>query len=179
MYSVKLICDGNFTKASVVDKSIENVLKMFKKHFSRKSKPLSDDSDVEFHYEYQNLSHDELRILKKLVNSNRSVIHFKGIETSGGDCPSSSSDSDSDQDNKKGKRDTKAASSNKAACPAAAASDQDSDQNSDDDQPCCASATSSEPGAGGGETPEETNAKHVAEAVEIAKSLLSVLERIR
>ena len=86
MFSAKVICDGNFTKSSQIDKSVENVLKMFKKHFSKKSKPLNDDSDIELVYEYKNLTCDELRILKRLVKSNRSIIHFKRIEDNGEEC---------------------------------------------------------------------------------------------
>lgn len=89
MYSVKLICDGNFAKASAVDKSVESVLKMFTKHFCRKARPLNEESDLELHYEYDKLSHDELRIMKKLVAANRALIHLKVIETGGGDPLSS------------------------------------------------------------------------------------------
>lgn len=81
MSSIRVICDANFTKASVIDKSVEKLLKMFKKRFDSKSRPLDDDSNVSCIYRYGNLSHDEVRIMKKLLNSKGDLIHLKRIES--------------------------------------------------------------------------------------------------
>lgn len=79
MYRVKVVCDNNFTKGSDIDKSIESLLKMFKKRFSRKRKPLASDSSMERIYEYENMTHDELRIMKKILETNKTRVHLKTI----------------------------------------------------------------------------------------------------
>lgn len=81
MYTVKVVCDGNFTEATEIDKSVDKLMKMFKKHAACKSKPLASDSNMECIYEYRGLSHDELRIMKRLLSTRGGSISLKAIES--------------------------------------------------------------------------------------------------
>lgn len=101
MSTIRVICDANFTKASAIDKSVEKLLKMFKKRFDSKSRPFDDDSNVECRYQYANLSHDEVRIMKKLLNSKGALIHLKRIESC--DSPADIHSDDSVECKPKGK----------------------------------------------------------------------------
>lgn len=81
MYRVKVVCDNNFIKGSDIDKAIDSLLKMFKKRFVRKSKPLASDSNMERIYQYDGMTHDELRIMKKILDTNKTRIHLKTIHS--------------------------------------------------------------------------------------------------
>ena len=79
MASVKVICDSNFTKTEDIDKSIGKVLKMFSKHLQKTTAPLSKSSDMECVYLYTKLSPDKVRLMKKMLKSNKTLLHFKEI----------------------------------------------------------------------------------------------------
>ena len=79
MASVRVICDSNFTKTEDVDKSVGKVLKMFSKHLEKKTAPLSKSSDMECVYLYTKLSPDKVRLMKKMLNSNKTLLHFKEL----------------------------------------------------------------------------------------------------
>lgn len=81
MYTVKVVCDGNFVEASDIDSAIERVLSMFKKRLVGKSQPLASDSNMECIYEYKGLTHDELRILKRLLKTNGGSVSLKSIDS--------------------------------------------------------------------------------------------------
>ena len=99
MASVKVICDSNFTKTEDVDKSVGKVLKMFSKHLEKKTAPLSKSSDMECVYLYTKLSPDKVRLMKKMLNSNKTLLHFKELVISkpGSDKSMKYSDNDSDK----------------------------------------------------------------------------------
>lgn len=79
MASVRVVCDSNFTKTGDVDKSVAKVLKMFSQHFVKKAAPLSKNSDMECVYFYKNLTCDNIQLMKKLLNNNKTLLHFKEI----------------------------------------------------------------------------------------------------
>lgn len=78
---------------------------MFKNRFDCKSKPLATDSNMECVYEYGGLSHDEVRIMKKLLSTHGSSISLKAVE--------SCAESDNGTKSKKKKRKTKESEGNK------------------------------------------------------------------
>lgn len=79
MTCVKIVCDSNFKKTKDVDKTVKKVLKMFSDHFVEKMAPLSKNSDVECVYVYDNLSNHQYRLLKRLLNQNKTLLNFKEI----------------------------------------------------------------------------------------------------
>ncbi|CAM9710434.1 unnamed protein product [Ectocarpus sp. 6 AP-2014] len=81
MFSVEVTCDLNFTQASAVDKAVKKALKMFQKHFDCKKTRLDADSNTEAVYRYQGMTHDETRIMKKLVHTKAMKIHLKSVES--------------------------------------------------------------------------------------------------
>ena len=81
MHSVDLTCDLNFTKCSDVDKAVNGALKMFRKRFHRKTTRLDGDSNSEAVYTYRGMTHDEVRILKKIVRAKAAKMHFKRVES--------------------------------------------------------------------------------------------------
>jgi len=92
MASVKVICDSNFTKTEDIDKSIGKVLKMFSKHLEKTTAPLSKSSDMECVYLYTKLTPDKVRLMKKMLKSNKTLLHFKKIVVSDDGNESSSSE---------------------------------------------------------------------------------------
>ena len=104
MSSVRVVCDSNFTKTADIDKSVGKVLKMFKSHLEKKTAPLSKSSDMECVYLYTKLTPDKVRLMKKLLNSNKTLLHFKEIIISEPgkckieDCKDDNSDYDSCRD---------------------------------------------------------------------------------
>lgn len=82
MASVRVVCDANFKKSEDVDKSVKKVLKMFSKHFVEKMTPLNEDSDMECVYVYDDLTPEQVRILKKLLNQNKTLLNFKKVMVS-------------------------------------------------------------------------------------------------
>lgn len=78
-HCVKIVCDSNFRKTKDLDKNVKKVLKMFSDHFVKKSTPLNTDSDMECVYMYDNLSNDQLRLLKRLLGQNRTILNFKEV----------------------------------------------------------------------------------------------------
>lgn len=83
MASVRVICDSNFTKTQDIDKSVSKVLKMFSKHFDKKTAPLNKNSDMECVYFYSKLTPEEIRLMKKILNNNKTLLHFKELVISG------------------------------------------------------------------------------------------------
>lgn len=81
LYKIKLVYDGNFAKSRDIDREVGKALKMFKGHLETKSKPLGDNSDIECVYEYTNLSHNELRIMKKLLKTSGPTVRLKTMES--------------------------------------------------------------------------------------------------
>lgn len=81
MFSVEVTCNLNFTQASAVDKAVKKALKMFQKHFDCKKTRLDADSNSEAVYRYQGMTHDETRIMKKLVHTKAIKIHLKSVES--------------------------------------------------------------------------------------------------
>lgn len=79
MTGVRIVCDSNFKETKDVDKSVSKVLKMFSEHFQKKTTPLNKDSDMECVYVYNNLTPDQVRLMKKILNQNKSLINFKEI----------------------------------------------------------------------------------------------------
>lgn len=79
MTCVRVVCDSNFKKTEDVDKTVLKVLKMFSEHFTKKMTPLNEDSDMECVYVYDNLTPDQVRLLKKLLNQNKTLLNFKEI----------------------------------------------------------------------------------------------------
>lgn len=79
MTCVRVVCDANFKKSDDVDKSVAKVLKMFSDHFVEKTSPLSKDSDMECVYVYDDLTPEQVRILKRLLNQNKTLLNFKEI----------------------------------------------------------------------------------------------------
>lgn len=73
------MCDSNFRKTEDVDKSVEKVLKMFSEHFVKKMAPLNEESDMECVYVYDNLTPEKVRLLKRLLNHNKTLLNFKEI----------------------------------------------------------------------------------------------------
>lgn len=79
MTRVRIICDSNFKKTEDVEKSVEKVLKMFSEHFVKKMAPLNEESDMECVYIYDGLTPEQVRLLKRLLNHNKTLLNFKEI----------------------------------------------------------------------------------------------------
>lgn len=77
MTRVRIVCDSNFKKTEDVDRSIAKVLKMFSEHFVKKMAPLNEESDMECVYVYDDLTSEQVRLLKRLLNHNKSLLNFK------------------------------------------------------------------------------------------------------
>ena len=77
MTRVRIVCDSNFKKTEDVDQSIAKVLKMFSEHFVKKMAPLNEESDMECVYVYDDLTSEQVRLLKRLLNHNKSLLNFK------------------------------------------------------------------------------------------------------
>ena len=80
MSTIILTLNSNFTDPSDLDKKVKNVFKMFKKHLKNTSSPMNKESDMESLYEYNNLTIDNVRIFKKLAESNKSLLSLKDIK---------------------------------------------------------------------------------------------------
>ena len=80
MSTILLTLNSNFTDPSDLDKKVKNVFKMFKKHLKNTSSPMNKESDMESLYEYNNLTIDNVRIFKKLAESNKSLLSLKDIK---------------------------------------------------------------------------------------------------
>ena len=102
MSTILLILNSNFTDPSDLDKKVKNVFKMFKNHLKNTSSPMSKESDMESIYEYNKLTPDNIRIFKKLAESNKSILNLKEIKVDGdklqttGNGSGSESDSDTE-----------------------------------------------------------------------------------
>ncbi len=83
MSTIILTLNSNFTDPSDLDKKVKNVFKMFKSHLKNKTSPISKESDMESVYEYNNLNPDNVRIFKKLSESNKSILNLKDIKVDG------------------------------------------------------------------------------------------------
>ena len=79
MTRVRIVCDSNFRKTEDVDESVAKVLKMFSQHFVKKMAPLNEESDMECVYIYDNLTPEKVRLLKRLLNHNKTLLNFKEI----------------------------------------------------------------------------------------------------
>lgn len=77
MTRVRIVCDSNFKKTEDVDRSIAKVLKMFSEHFVKKMAPLNEESDMECVYVYDDLTSEQVRLLKRLLNHNKTLLNFK------------------------------------------------------------------------------------------------------
>ena len=95
MTRVRIVCDSNFKKTEDVDRSIAKVLKMFSEHFVKKMAPLNEESDMECVYVYDDLTPEQVRLLKRLLNHNKTLLNFKEmiISKPGGSNSSSRSQS--------------------------------------------------------------------------------------
>lgn len=93
--NVKVVCSSNFKKPEDVDKVVHKVLKMFKKYFVKRECPINKDSDMDCVYLYNGLSNEQLRMLKNLLKSNKSVLQFKKIVIDDKSSTKTSPDSDS------------------------------------------------------------------------------------
>ena len=98
MSTILLILNSNFTDPSDLDKKVKNVFKMFKNHLKNTSSPMSKESDMESVYEYNKLTPDNVRIFKKLAESNKSVLSLKDIKVDGDKIQTINNDSCSESD---------------------------------------------------------------------------------
>ena len=98
MSTILLTLNSNFTDPSDLDKKVKNVFKMFKKHLKNTSSPMSEESDMESLYEYNNLTPDNIRIFKKLAESNKSLLSLKDIKVDGDKIQTINNDSCSESD---------------------------------------------------------------------------------
>lgn len=158
MYTVKVVCDSNFTEATEIDKSVDKLLKMFKKHAACKSKPLASDSNMECIYEYRGLSHDELRIMKRLLSTKGSSISLKAIES----CVEN--DNSHHKKRKKSRKDRKAKRASSVAS---------STNGSSVDEELGSESAQSEVA-----TNEDTASALICEARELCTSMRSLIDRL-
>ena len=98
MSTILLTLNSNFTDPSDLDKKVKNVFKMFKDHLKNTSSPMSKESDMESLYEYNNLTPDNVRIFKRLAESNKSVLSLKDIKVDGDKIQTINNDSCSESD---------------------------------------------------------------------------------
>ena len=98
MSTILLTLNSNFTDPSDLDKKVKNVFKMFKNHLKNTSSPMSKESDMESVYEYNKLTPDNVRIFKKLAESNKSVLSLKDIKVDGDKIQAINNDSCSESD---------------------------------------------------------------------------------
>jgi len=98
MSTIILTLNSNFTDPSDLDKKVKNVFKMFKNHLKNTSSPMSKESDMESVYEYNKLTPDNVRIFKKLAESNKSVLSLKDIKVDGDKIQTINNDSCSESD---------------------------------------------------------------------------------
>ena len=98
MSTIILTLNSNFTDPSDLDKKVKNVFKMFKKHLKNTSSPINKESDMESLYEYNNLTPDNVRIFKKLAESNKSLLSLKDIKVDGDKIQNIKNDSCSESD---------------------------------------------------------------------------------
>ena len=98
MSTIILTLNSNFTDPSDLDKKVKNVFKMFKKYLKNTSSPISKESDMESLYEYNNLTPDNVRIFKKLAESNKSLLSLKDIKVDGDKIQTIKNDSCSESD---------------------------------------------------------------------------------
>lgn len=95
MTRVRIVCDSNFRKTEDVDESVAKVLKMFSQYFVKKMAPLNEESDMECVYIYDNLTPEKVRLLKRLLNHNKTLLNFKEIIISKPGGSTNSSDTES------------------------------------------------------------------------------------
>ena len=98
MSTILLTLNSNFTDPSDLDKKVKNVFKMFKNHLKNTSSPMSKESDMESLYEYNKLTPDNVRIFKRLAESNKSVLNLKDIKVDGDKIQTINNDSCSESD---------------------------------------------------------------------------------
>ena len=98
MSTIILTLNSNFTDPSDLDKKVKNVFKMFKNHLKNTSSPMSKESDMESLYEYNKLTPDNVRIFKRLAESNKSVLSLKDIKVDGDKIQTINNDSCSESD---------------------------------------------------------------------------------
>ena len=98
MSTILLTLNSNFTDPSDLDKKVKNVFKMFKDHLKNTSSPMSKESDMESLYEYNKLTPDNVRIFKRLAESNKSVLSLKDIKVDGDKIQTINNDSCSESD---------------------------------------------------------------------------------
>ena len=98
MSTILLTLNSNFTDPSDLDKKVKNVFKMFKNHLKNTSSPMSKESDMESLYEYNKLTPDNVRIFKRLAESNKSVLSLKDIKVDGDKIQTINNDSCSESD---------------------------------------------------------------------------------
>ena len=132
MVNVKVVCSSNFRKPEEVDRNVHKVLKMFKKYFKSRNCPINKDSDMDCEYFYQGLSNDEVRMMKKLLNSNKSFLQFKMLKSGTSECDKSSESSDSEDSDTE-----KSSGSNCSGSDTDYDDDDDNDDDDDDDNDGC------------------------------------------
>ena len=115
MASVRVVCDANFKKSEDVDKSVKKVLKMFSKHFVEKMAPLNEDSDMECVYVYDDLTPEQVRILKKLLNQNKTLLNFKEVIVSNTKKKALETQNPADSDSDHGSVSSKSSSSSQSS----------------------------------------------------------------
>ena len=98
MSTILLTLNSNFTDPSDLDKKVKNVFKMFQNHLKNTTSPISKESDMESVYEYNKLTPDNVRIFKKLAESNKSVLSLKDIKVDGDKIQAINNDSCSESD---------------------------------------------------------------------------------
>jgi len=79
--SVKLVCNCNFnTSEEKVDKMVFKIFKMFHDKLTSNSSPIDKDtSDITCVYVYDKLTTENVRIFKKLAESNKTSIYLNEI----------------------------------------------------------------------------------------------------
>ena len=98
MSTILLTLNSNFTDPSDLDKKVKNVFKMFQNHLKNTASPISKESDMESIYEYNKLTPDNIRIFKKLAESNKSVLNLKELKVDGNKIKTINNDSCSESD---------------------------------------------------------------------------------
>ena len=80
MSTVKITCNCNFKKVEDVSSNVKKVFKMFESYFVKEDSPINKDSEIECIYIYKDLSVDNLRVFKKIAESNKTMLNLSNIE---------------------------------------------------------------------------------------------------
>jgi len=99
--SVKLVCNCNFnTSEEKVDKMVFKIFKMFHDKLTSNSSPIDKDtSDITCVYVYDKLTTENVRIFKKLAESNKTSIYLKEIIVTDEPVVESEGKKDEEKDN--------------------------------------------------------------------------------